>query len=83
MAFDYRSAGSLTEWIRCAVARDRGINLDELLATAAAAPRGWQLRTNNATRSARRAVQRLALAGEIEIVDGRVFPTERKRTRYR
>lgn len=83
MAFDYRSAGGLTEWLRSAIARESGINLDELIRKAADAPRDWQLRSNDKNKSARRAVQRLALSGEIEIVDGRVIPTRQKRGRYR
>jgi hypothetical protein len=73
MVTDYRSAGSLSEWLRQRIAGSPNLAVEELLAMAAAeAPRSWRMGQKEPIAIARTALGRLVRSGEAEVVDGRV-----------
>lgn len=79
---DFRSAGSLSEWLRQKIITVPGIRLEDLVASAAEAPRSWRIRRGDPDAVALAALRRLARRGEAEIVDGCVHPTRRMRRSY-
>lgn len=82
MVTDYRSAGSLSEWLRQRIGSFPNLGVDELLAAAAAeAPRSWRMRQKEPIAIARAALRRMVQSGEVEVVDGRVRLARQSRHR--
>lgn len=79
MANDYRSIGSLAEWLRQTIADFPELTIDDLIAKAMLAPRSWRMGQREPAIIARAAIRRLIRSGEIEIAGGKVFPTRRMR----
>ena len=76
---DFRSQGSLAEWLRQSIVASPGITVEELVAMSSDGPRHWRARDTDSKVIARGAIRRIAVAGEIEVVDGKIFPTRRLR----
>lgn len=78
---DFRTDGTLAEWLRRQVVTSPGVTLEDLIAKSDEAPRSWRVRTTDPRVIARNALRRIRIAGEIEVIDGRVFPTRRLKVR--
>lgn len=75
--------GSLAQWRRQKIARAPGITVEELVVMSPEGPRHWPVRNRDPKVIARNAIRRIRVGGEIEIVDGKVFPTNRMKVRAR
>jgi len=59
---DFRSAGSLSEWLRQRIISAPGIRIEDLLGASAEAPRSWRVRRGDPAAVTLAALRRLARA---------------------